>query len=93
MTASLALSIISMLGVTVAFFEFLKGIVHIRQSYDYYDHYHYDYNATESGRVVVPWRKQHMVCFVAVVIVVIPDHCYLDQLLLELRNLLHHNLF
>ncbi|XP_021432195.2 membrane-spanning 4-domains subfamily A member 15 [Oncorhynchus mykiss] len=59
-TASLALSIISMLGVTVAFFEFLKGIVHIRQSYDYYDHYHYDYNATESGRVVVPWRKQHM---------------------------------
>ncbi|CDQ75566.1 unnamed protein product [Oncorhynchus mykiss] len=49
-----------MLGVTVAFFEFLKGIVHIRQSYDYYDHYHYDYNATESGRVVVPWRKQHM---------------------------------
>ncbi|KAM9412444.1 B-lymphocyte antigen CD20-like isoform 1-T4 [Salvelinus alpinus] len=59
-TASLALSIISMLGVTVAFFEFLKGILHIRQSHDYYDHYHYDYNATESGRVVVPWRKQHM---------------------------------
>ncbi|XP_064858723.1 uncharacterized protein LOC115144424 isoform X2 [Oncorhynchus nerka] len=59
-TASLALSIISMLGVTVAFFEFLKGILHIRQSHDYYDHYNYDYNATESGRVVVPWRKQHM---------------------------------
>ncbi|KAK6301518.1 hypothetical protein J4Q44_G00275710 [Coregonus suidteri] len=61
-TASLALSIISMLGVTVAFFEFLKGIVEMRHVYDYYDHYHYDNNITESARVVVsvPWRKQHM---------------------------------
>ncbi|CAB1338547.1 unnamed protein product, partial [Coregonus sp. 'balchen'] len=61
-TASLALSIISMLGVTVAFFEFLKGIVEMRHVYDYYDHYHYDNNITASARVVVsvPWRKQHM---------------------------------
>uniref|UniRef100_A0A4W5QLZ0 Uncharacterized protein n=1 Tax=Hucho hucho TaxID=62062 RepID=A0A4W5QLZ0_9TELE len=50
-TASLALSIISVLGVTVAFFEFLKGILHIRQSHDYYDHSRYDNNVTESGRV------------------------------------------
>lgn len=79
-----------MLGVTVAFFEFLKGILRIQESHDSYDYYHEDYNATESGRVAALWHKQHMVCFV---VDVIPDHCYLDQLLLELRYLLRHNLF
>ncbi|NP_001135330.1 membrane-spanning 4-domains subfamily A member 15 isoform X2 [Salmo salar] len=59
-TASLALSIISMLGVTVAFFEFLKGILRIQESHDSYDYYHEDYNATESGRVAALWHKQHM---------------------------------
>ncbi|CDQ98930.1 unnamed protein product [Oncorhynchus mykiss] len=57
-TASLALSIISILGVTVAFFEFLKGILNM-QYYHYRYYYSYYDDITNSTRVDVPWRKHH----------------------------------
>jgi hypothetical protein len=84
-TASLALSIISILGVTVAFFEFLKGILNM-QYYHYRYYYSYYDDITNSTRVDVPWRKHHtvnVVVFVAVVVVKL-DHCYLEKLLLAL---------
>ncbi|NP_001290950.1 uncharacterized protein LOC799862 homolog [Esox lucius] len=55
-TASLALSIISILGVVVAFFEFLKGIMHSRYGLYRYEHFEdYAANVTE-----IPWNKYHM---------------------------------
>ncbi|CAB1312938.1 unnamed protein product [Coregonus sp. 'balchen'] len=59
-TASLALSIISILGVTVAFFEFLKGILSLKYHHYHFYHSYYDDNITDSAGVVVPWRKRHM---------------------------------
>uniref|UniRef100_A0A4W5RGQ1 Si:ch1073-291c23.2 n=1 Tax=Hucho hucho TaxID=62062 RepID=A0A4W5RGQ1_9TELE len=56
-TASLALSIISILGVTVAFFEFLKSILNMQFYRYHYYHSYYDDNITD--RVDVPWRKHH----------------------------------
>ncbi|KAL0964676.1 hypothetical protein UPYG_G00327450 [Umbra pygmaea] len=61
-TASLALSIMSILGVVVAFFEFLKGLL---QTYMQRQHYSYGYyygdNETETSKSEeYSWRTYHM---------------------------------